>query len=335
MKANTSTTPHRPLLLSFALAIALSACGGEHGEGDGHGHDNAPAKAATVKDDDDHDHASGNDDHADSVTIPVDIAEQVGIRVAPAAAGTIADQHEVQGLLTTLDVANARVAARFPGPVRRLHAELGDQVRAGQPLATIESNLSLSTYSVTAPIAGTVLAREAAVGQVVAEGGVLYEIADLSKLWVDLHVFGRDAEHLAVGSPVTIRRLGDGAIAETRIDRVLPGTATASQSTIARATLDNRDGQWRPGAAVRALVTVSLDEVALAVPLSALQDVDGKQVVFVRVGDTYTARPVELGRRDATRVEVTSGLKAGEDVVVEQSYTIKADLGKAGAAHEH
>lgn len=335
MKATTSIPSHGALLLAFALSIALSACGGDHDEGDGHGHDAPSAKTTAHDDSDGHDHAPDEDDHADRVTIPAEIAEQVGIRVAPAAAGTIADQHEVQGLLTTLDIANARVAARFPGPVRRLHAELGDQVRAGQPLATIESNLSLSIYTVASPISGTVLAREAAVGQVVAEGGVLYEIADLSKLWVDLHVFGRDAEHLAVGSPVTIRRLGDGAIAETRIDRVLPGTATASQSTIARATLDNRDGQWRPGAAVRALVTVSLDEVALAVPLSALQDVEGKQVVFVRVGDTYTARPVELGRRDATRVEVTSGLKTGEDVVVEQSYTVKADLGKAGAAHEH
>jgi len=58
-------------------------------------------------------------------------------------------------------------------------------------------------------------------------------------------------------------------------------------------------------------------------------------VVFVRNGDTYQARPVTLGARDARQVAVSAGLRAGEEVVVEQSYTVKADIGKAGAGHEH
>ncbi|MDR6992234.1 efflux RND transporter periplasmic adaptor subunit [Luteimonas sp. 3794] len=318
---------------SIALALLLSACSAPSP---------APVADATGTSADEHaddthaDEGDADDDHADdATTIAADIANDVGIRVAPAAAGTIADQHEVQGLLTTLESGNARVTARFPGPIRRLHAEVGDRVRAGQVLATIDSNLSLSSYTVTAPIAGTVLARNASVGQSAGEGAVLYEIADLSVLWVDLHVFGRDAEHLAAGSPVTISRLGDGATADTRIDRVLPGTATASQSTIARATLDNADGQWRPGSAVRAMVTVSTQAADLVVPLTALQQMDGRDVVFVREGDRYEKRVVTLGRRDARRVEIVDGVTVGEDVVIEQSYTIKADLEKAGAGHAH
>ena len=61
----------------------------------------------------------------------------------------------------------------------------------------------------------------------------------------------------------------------------------------------------------------------------------GREVVFVRDSDTYTARPVVLGARDAGKVEVKDGLRVGEQVVVEQSYVVKADIGKAGAAHEH
>lgn len=339
----------RALLLAASVTFALAACGDK--TTDGAASDTAAA-AGTAAPVDDHDHAEGEDhdapaaakegkpaeaedDHGDSTTIPADIAQQAGIVSAAVGAGSIADQHEVQGLLTTLENGNARVTARFPGLVRRLHVNVGDQVRAGQALATIESNLSLSTYTVSAPIAGTVLARDASVGQSISEGAALYEIADLSRLWVDLHVFGRDAEHLAPGSPVTIRRLGDGTMAETKIDRILPGTATASQSTVARATLDNGDGQWRPGSAVRAMVTVSLDEVGLMVPLTALQEDEGKDVVYVREGDVYSARKVALGRRDARKVEVLSGLKAGELVVVEQSYTVKADIAKSGATHEH
>jgi cobalt-zinc-cadmium efflux system membrane fusion protein len=119
------------------------------------------------------------------------------------------------------------------------------------------------------------------------------------------------------------------------IDRLLPGVATASQSTIARATVANNDGLWRPGAAVRARITVAAQPAALVVPLTALQRFESRDVVFVRSGETYEARSVELGVRDTRQVQVLAGLAPGEEVVVEQSYVVKADLEKAGATHEH
>ncbi len=267
--------------------------------------------------------------------IDAKIAQDAGIRIAPAAAGVIADEHEVQGLLTPVEGRIAKVAARFPGPVQQLNFNVGDRVRAGQTLASIESNLSLTTYSVTSPITGVVLARNASVGSVATEGMALFEIADLSSLWVDLHIFGADAQHIQPGVPVTVTRMSDGVTVETMLERVLPGTATASQSTVARATIANADGLWRPGSAVKARITVEQQPAALVVPLAALQIFRDWDVVFIRVGDTYEIRPLELGKRDATRVEVVSGLKAGDHIVVEQSYLVKADIEKSGASHDH
>jgi cobalt-zinc-cadmium efflux system membrane fusion protein len=267
--------------------------------------------------------------------IPAKIATDSGIRVAAAGPGEIADQHELQGLLTTVEGRAARVMARFPGPIRALRANVGDQVRAGQPLATVESNLSLTDYTVTAPISGVVMSRDATVGGVAGEGTALFEIADLSSLWVDVHVFGADAQHIQPGVPIEVTRLSDGAKVDTTLERVLPGTATASQSTVARATIPNADGLWRPGSAVKARITVARKPAALVVPLSALQTFRDWEVVFIRVGDTYEVRPVELGERDAERVEVLSGLKPGDQVVVEQSYLVKADIEKSGASHDH
>jgi membrane fusion protein, heavy metal efflux system len=267
-------------------------------------------------------------------TIDANVAEQSGIRVAPAAAGVIRDEHEVQGLLTPIEGRHARVIARFPGPIRALNAGVGDAVRAGQTLATIESNVSLSNYTVSAPLTGTVLSRDAGVGELAGDSA-LFEIADLSKLWVDLHLFGSDAQHITPGLPVVVSRLSDGVSVATTLDRVLPATATASQSTVARATLENRDGRWRPGAAVRARVTVAEDAVPLVVPLSALQSFRDWDVVFIRIGDDYEVRPLELGRRDGVNVEVLAGLEAGDSVVIEQSYLVKADIEKSGASHDH
>jgi cobalt-zinc-cadmium efflux system membrane fusion protein len=263
------------------------------------------------------------------------IATDAGIRVAPAGAGVIADEHVVQGLLTPVEGKVASVTARFPGPIRSLGANVGDNVRAGQVLASIESNLSLTTYQVASPISGVVLARNAAVGNIASESTPLYEIADLSSLWVDLHIFGSDAQHIRAGGPVEVTRLSDGMKASTRIERVLPGMATASQSTVARATIANRDGLWRPGSAVTARITVDREPVKLAVPLAALQSFRDWTVVFIRVGDTYEVRPVELGKRDATQVQVLEGINAGDLVVVEQSYLVKADIEKSGASHDH
>ncbi|WP_349656346.1 efflux RND transporter periplasmic adaptor subunit [Xanthomonas sp. 10-10] len=268
-------------------------------------------------------------------TIAARIAQDAGIRVAPVGAGSIADQHEVQGLLTPAEGAQAQATARFPGPVRSLRANVGDQVRAGQVLATVESNLSLTTYSVTAPISGTVLARNASLGSNAGEGQALFEIADLSNLWVDLHIFGADAGHIAAGAPVTVTRISDGVVAQTTLERVLPGTATASQSTVARAVLRNTDGSWRPGSAVKARVTVAQQPATMVVPVGALQQFRDWEVVFVRVGDVYEARPVTLGARDAQQVQVVSGLAVGDTVVVEQSYLVKADIEKSGASHDH
>src|SRR3546814_292061 len=81
--------------------------------------------------------------------------------------------------------------------------------------------------------------------------------------------------------------------------------------------------------------TTLFRSVELMVPLSALQTMNGEEVVFVRVGEVYQAQPVEVGQRDGQRVEILSGLTKGDQVVVEESYLIKADIEKEGASHEH
>lgn len=319
-------------LSALALALALAGCGGQPEVEDDQGQKHAGEHAGTGE------HASEAGDHADerpATVIPADIAQRSGIKVQPAGAGTIADEHEVQGLLTPIEGRVAQVTARFPGPIRALRANVGDTVRAGQPLATIESNLSLSNYTVSAPIDGVVTARNASLGGLADEGAPLFEIANLSTLWVDLHIFGADAQHIQAGVPVTVTRMSDGKTVRTELERVLPGMATDSQSTLARAIIDNDDGQWRPGSAVKARITVAQESADLVVPLSALQTMDNDEVVFVREGETYEARPVQVGARDARQAEIVEGLRAGEQVVVEKSYLIKADILKEGAAHEH
>jgi membrane fusion protein, heavy metal efflux system len=206
-------------------------------------------------------------------------------------------------------------------------------VKAGQALATIESNESLQIYTVTAPIAGTVTARRTNPGEA-AGSEPLFEIANLSTVWAELSVFPRDRGRLKLGQPVTISATDGVATGSGTLSYVSP-LGAASQVLTARVVLDNADGVWTPGQFVNARITVGEAPAKVVVPLSALQSFRDWEVVFVTDGQHYQAQPVELGRRDTAQAEVLSGLEPGAQVVVQNSYLLKADIEKSGASHDH
>lgn len=267
-------------------------------------------------------------------TIPAATAEAAGVKTAVAGPATIRDRVHLLGVVAVDENRLAKVRARFPGPVREVRAGLGDTVAAGQVLAIVESNESLKSYAVTAPIGGVITARSTNVGDVAGDTA-LFEIADLSNVWIDLHAFGAGAARLKPGQPVSVRSTFDEATADATLDRLLPIAAVDSQSVVARVRLPNPDGVWRPGLAVSADVTVATHEVPLAVDVAGLQRFRDFTVVFAQVGETYEVRMLELGARDEKRVEVQEGLAPGTHYVTEQSFLIKADIEKSGASHDH
>lgn len=267
------------------------------------------------------------------VSIDADMAQAQGLHTAISSGGVITETLTLYGVIRPNAEQLRTVSARFPGLVRRVAVSLGDTVTAGQVLATVESNESLQLYSVTAPIAGTVTARNINPGE--ATGAApLFEIADFSTVWAELSVFARDRKRLGDGRQVTVRAVGGEAEAQGEISYVSPQT-TVQQALMARVVLANVDGQWTPGQFVDARVLLASTEVKQVVPLSALQTFRDWEVVFVAEGDTYQALPVQLGRRDTEQVEVLSGLAPGARIVVNNSYLVKADIEKSGVSHDH
>lgn len=278
-------------------------------------------------------HRFGYASYEGRTTIAADVARAAGIDTSTAGPGVIRDELVLYGAIAA-DATRVRdVRARFPGVIRSVARTVGDRVRSGEALATVESNESLQTYSVTAPIAGTITARHAAPGEQT-DGQGLFEITDFASVWAELDVFSRDRPRLARGQHAVVTA-DTGATAEGVIDYVAPIGDRTSQSVTARVVLDNADGQWVPGQFVEARLTLAATPVALAVPLSALQRFRDFDVVFAQVGETYEVRMLELGRRDRELVEVLGGLAPGTVYVTDNSYLIKADIEKAGASHDH
>ena len=266
-------------------------------------------------------------------TIAADVARAAGIGTVTAGPGTIRDDLVLYGAVA-VDATRVRdVGARFPGVIRSVSRQVGDRVRAGETLATVESNESLQTYTVTAPIAGTLTQRHAAAGEQT-DATPLFTIADFSTVWAELDVFSRDRPRLKEALPVSVAA-DNGVAAQGTITYLAPTGNRASQSLTARVVLDNADGRWTPGQFVDGRVTIGAAPVTLAVPLSALQRFRDFEVVFAQIGDTYEVRMLTLGRRDGSSVEVLEGLAPGTVIVSSNSYLIKADIEKAGASHDH
>lgn len=267
------------------------------------------------------------------VSIPAKVAEAAGIKTEVAGPGVIKDNISLMGVIVQDANRHAQVKARFPGVVRAVNVRQGDRVRRGQTLVLVEGNDSMRTYPVSAPFDGVVLVRQASVGEVTGSDALM-EIADLSRVWVELHAIGKDAARLEPGQAVSIRAATTDATVQARIDSLLP-LATVGQSVVARVSIPNQDGSWRPGMVVSAEVSVASTQAQLTVLESGLQRFRDFTVVFAQVGDTYEVRMLELGARDGERVEVLGGLKPGTRYVSQQSFLIKADIEKSGASHDH
>ncbi len=137
-------------------------------------------------------HRWAYDSYEGRTTMPASVAQAAGVRTDVAGPATIHDRVRLMGRVALDSNRFAEVRSRFEGPVREVRVDLGDTVEAGQTLAIVENRDSLRTFAVTAPFAGVVLARHTNQGDVAGDNP-LFEIADLSVLWVELNAIGADA----------------------------------------------------------------------------------------------------------------------------------------------
>lgn len=269
------------------------------------------------------------------VEISEKAAAGVGLKFEPAGPQTIRTLAEMSGRIIPNEDRIARVTPRFPGIVKEAHKKMGDLVAEGEVLAVVESNQSMTTYEITAPISGTVIARDVAPGAAVTAERTIFTIADLTTVWVDLKVRHEDLPSLKKGREIMITEEVSGESATATLSYLSPFGNSETQTLRAIASLPNPDGKWRTHLFVRAGLVVEEREVPVAVRVEALQTFRDWDVVFMKYGDVYEIAILELGRRDGDWIEVVRGLDAGTDYVTENAFVVKADVMKSGASHDH
>lgn len=253
----------------------------------------------------------------------------------------IAREHfEREGRLEQQGISSRKELLEAEAELRRMEAALQ---RARESLRVLGAGHgSGGEFALTAPFSGVVVSRDAGLGEVVSPADRLFTVADLSRLWIELDIFERSLMQVAKGQKVRITTAAyPGRIFPGEIVYIGETLDPATRTVRARVEIPNPEGVLRPGMFARATIETptGTGSAVLAVPRGAIQDVEGRSVVWI-VGDSpgeYRTQPVEVGEElGSGRVAIRSGIAPGTRIVTEGAFTLKSELMKGDfGGHDH
>ncbi|MCE9601336.1 MAG: efflux RND transporter periplasmic adaptor subunit [Gemmatimonadetes bacterium] len=189
------------------------------------------------------------------------------------------------------------------------------------------------TLVIRTPYSGVIAEKLVTEGQRIMAGDPLYRIADLSVVWVEGEVFERDLPLVRIGQTVEIElEARPGTTRRGRVVFLQPTVSAETRTVRLRVALDNANGELKPGMYATVRIASVGDVAVLNVPRSAVLSTGRRDLVFVRRADgMLEPRDIVHGIATDDRVEVRSGLRAGETVVASATFLIDAEsnLGSA------
>lgn len=192
------------------------------------------------------------------------------------------------------------------------------------------------SLAVTSPISGQITSAPIVLGSYVSAGEEMFQIVNASGLQVQVALPASDAARIRPGDEATLE-LGQDREIGGRVRSVTPALDPESRSATAIISLAGAVPGLQPGAFLQARIRPSgeTDATSISVPDSAVQMVEGREVVFVRTRTGFRAMPVVTGSRSGGRIVIESGLQNGQRIATENAFLLKAELGKEEAEHGH
>ena len=204
-----------------------------------------------------------------------------------------------------------------------------------QALGASPSSHALSRFELRAPFEGTVVEKHIALGEAVKDDTPVFTVSDLRTVWAEFAVAAQDLAVVRVGQKVIVSSTAFAEQVEGTVSHVGALLGEQTRTARARVTLNNPQGAWRPGLFVTVRALGAPQAAAVVLPASAVQNVQGRSLVFKAVEGGFQPVPVTLGRTDGQQVEVLKGLQAGERVATAVTATLASELGKSSAEHSH
>ncbi len=182
-------------------------------------------------------------------------------------------------------------------------------------------------YMLTSPLAGVVTERSATIGRLVGTEEVLFEIVDTSTLWAELEIGERDLPLVALGQAVTLTMDGQaGPPLHASLTYIAPSIDPHTRTVRARVSLENERGSLRANMYGQARIATTGAQPGVIVPRAAVQRAKDVHLAFVQIGeDEYETRRVHVGATHDDKIEITKGVRAGEQVVTTGSFLMKTE----------
>ena len=287
-----------------------------------------------------HEHGQGHEEgegeeHELAVELDDDVLESAGMLLEEAKPIQIVPRVISRGQIIENANRSMNVKPRFSGIVRTVHKDFGDQVRKGDTLMVIESATTRSSYSIRTAIDGVVADKRVVAGSFVPENESVFRVVNLATVWFQGRVPVREAAKIKSGFSAGVKDRLLNVSGKGSVHYVSPIVEEDTQACDVRIELENKEGDWRVGSFAEAEILLEPIDVKIAVKSTAIQNLNGQSVVFIRDEDHIIATPVSVGWSDETWSEVLTGIKAGDTYVSTNSFLAKAELLKSTAEHEH
>jgi len=224
------------------------------------------------------------------------------------------------------------------GIIEKIHVDLGTTVEKGNPLLTIRKSDG-SSQEIVAEIPGVILAIYVKPNDQADRLKSLMSIVNIDKLRVTVDVYEKDISFVEVGQKAQVESIGfPGKKFSGEVVYISPQVEEESQAIKVRMDVDNSGHLLRLGMFVSAELIDGSDQKVLAAPQSAVQELNGEDIVFVMEDENkFALREVTLGQSFGDYVEVRNGVKESEQVVTQGSFNLKSEQAKEsfGDGHAH
>lgn len=193
-----------------------------------------------------------------------------------------------------------------------------------------------SVFSVNAPFAGTVIERDAVLGELAQPDKSIFTVADLSTLWIEANLFENDLGRVRVGAPATVSVSaypGEGF--KGKLTYISSTMDKETRTVPARVEVPNPNGRLKLGMFATASIDTTGTTRALTLPQEAILLVNGQPMAFVQEGGGFEPRAVEVGDKVGGRVVLKGGIEEGAPVVIAGAYALKARLLKSQIGEAH
>lgn len=277
---------------------------------------------------------------------PVSAGETVALLESREAAAFVAERNAAAARAQAARAAAARERRLFNAKITaRQDLEAADAARAQAEAELQRAEAAVRAAGVTdngrylavsSPINGRITEVDTQLGAYVSAGTELFNVSDPRRIQVEAAVPAADAQRVRPGDSAVIE-LPDGGTVDAVVRSTTPSLDMESRAATIVLQPSGNPAALAQGQAVRVRIVPrgSVTSGIIVLPEEAVQQVEGRDIVFVQAEGGFEAAPVTIGSRSGGRVEVTNGLRAGQIVVTAGAFALKSQLGASDAEHGH